>query len=211
MKKLIFLCLMSVFVLEGCNYIRMKRHLTINIDDTKSFDQSGQIDKLYLLSTGNIINSLEKNINTKESVTIENLEIETLQLSIALLPNNTASSLHNIHIKLGKGWSGEGESLVKLDTSRIPVNQGLIYLANSYMIFKGVSAVKKSLTDFLVTKQGTLFELNMSGFVPAGQAFRGSIKLVLKTSFDAITCEKVPIGLGPSECMILPVSFKLAQ
>jgi hypothetical protein len=204
MKKLFFGVLTAVLVISGCSYISVERHIMVNLDDVQPFEASNQFDKKFKISTGQIINAITDNIDTKNNPTIKNLQIEKLQLSISLLPNNSATSLHNIHIRLGKGWPTQGETLAKLDTSRVPVNQGLIYAANVFLVLKGVEQVKKGLNDFLVTKQGTEFELDMSGFIPAGQVFRGSIKLILRASFDAVTCEEVPIGFGPSECMILP-------
>jgi len=207
MNKLYFLVGISHLILQGCGFVEVHRHINTNLDNTQPFEVSGQWDKKFAFSTGKMINALEENVNAKSDAKIEKLEIETLQLSIALAPNNTATSLHNVHIKLGSGWSEPGETLAKFDTTRVPVNEGVIFAANSLMILKGVSAVKKSLNEVLITKRQSLFELNMSAFVPAGQTFRGSIKLILKASFDAVTCEAVPIGFGPSECMIVPITL----
>lgn len=206
-KIMILLVSLSLFS-WSCNYIVMKRHLNINIDDALAFDQGGTFTKEFKISTADIINAVSENVNTKTGK-IEKLEIETIQLAISLAPNNTANSIHNIHVKLGKNWPEEGESLLKFDTTRVPVNRGIVYVANNLIIFKGISAIKKSLAQNLVTGKSTIFSLNMSGVIPAGEAFRGTIKLVLKASMDVETCEKVPLGIGPSECMVIPIALQL--
>lgn len=200
MKSFIYLILLSA-TLSSCNYITLRRHINVNVDDVKSFDQTGAFEKIYFINSGKIINAVTENVDTK-SGSIEKLEIESIQITVGLLPNNTASSVHNVHVRLGKGFVEEGESLVKLDTSRLSINSATVFLVNNFMIFKGVSILKRELVKNLATGQSQAFELKLAGTIPAGQVFRGSMKLIIKASMDVVTCEKVPIGLGPSECMI---------
>lgn len=200
MKSFIYLMLLSA-TWTSCNYITLRRHINVNVDDVKSFDQAGAFEKSYIISSGKIINAVTENVDTKGG-SIEKLEIESIQITVGLLPNNTASSVHNVHVRLGNGFVEVGESLVKLDTSRLPINSATTFLVNSYMIFKGVGILKRELVKNLATRQPEIFELKLAGTIPAGQVFRGSMKLIIKASMDVVTCEKVPIGLGPSECMI---------
>lgn len=200
MKSFIYLILLSA-TLSSCNYITLRRHINVNVDDVKSFDQTGAFEKIYFINSGKIINAVTENVDTK-SGSIEKLEIESIQITVGLLPNNTTSSVHNVHVRLGKGFVEEGESLVKLDTSRLSINSAAVFLVNNFMIFKGVSILKRELVKNLATGQSQVFELKLAGTIPAGQVFQGSMKLIIKASMDVVTCEKVPIGLGPSECMI---------
>ncbi|HNR08924.1 MAG TPA: hypothetical protein PKM27_16515 [Saprospiraceae bacterium] len=200
MKSLFFLSLLTV-AWSSCNYITLRRHLNVNVDDVKTYDQSGAFEKSYFINTEKIINAVTENVNT-EGGSIEKLEIESIQITVGLLPNNTASSVHNVHVRLGNGFVQAGESLVKLDTSRLPINSATVFLVNNFMIFKGVSILKTELVKKLATGQFEFFELKLAGTIPAGQVFRGSMKLIIKASMDVVTCERVPIGLGPSECMI---------
>ncbi len=208
MKYLILVILSSMFLLQNCNYVTFTRHLNVNLDDSKSFSQSGTFKKTYLISTTKIINAITENIDSK-SARIEKLEIESMKLKVSLLPNNTASSIHNIHIRLAKGWSENSQTLVKLDTSRIIVNKAIIYVVNAYLDLKGVGVLKKDLVKNLATGNPQVFELEMQGLIPTGQTFLGNIALELKATMDAVTCEKVPLGLGPSECMVIPFTIKL--
>ncbi len=200
MKSIFYLILLGA-TWSSCNYVTFHRHINVNVDDVKTFDQAGAFEKTYNISSNKIINAVTEHIDSKKG-RIEKLEIESIKVVVGLLPNNTASSVHNVHVRLGKGWLGEGESLVKLDTSRLSINSAEVFVVNTFMILKGVDILKNELVKNLATGIPQVFELKMTGTIPAGQMFRGSLKLVIKASMDVVTCEQVPFGVGPSDCMI---------
>ncbi|MDZ4708934.1 MAG: hypothetical protein SH818_11095 [Saprospiraceae bacterium] len=213
MNKIILLSLISILVMCGCercfNHAEMRRHINVNLDDMKAFDQSGEIKKEFIFDSKDFINAVTDNIDAKDA-TIENMQIETLQLSVSLAANNTATSLNNLHFKLGQGWGAEGASLLKHDLPFTFVNWATVKVANEFMIFRGVEQVKNGWAKAIASKGVQQFKLEMSAIVPAGTTFRGSIKLILVASMDAVTCELVPYGLGPSECMIIPIHLTLS-
>lgn len=206
MKNILFLYIVFCIAMLAisCNFVTLHRHINVDLDDNKNFEQTGTFSKTFDFYSHTLINAISENIDAKNA-RIENLQIESLQIAISLNSANTATSIHNVHIKLKSGWGDDGASLVNLDTARISTNKATVFIANTYLVFKGVEKVKEALLKNLVTNVDNHFTLEMSGFFPSGQVFSGNVKLILEATMDAVTCEKVPFGLGPSECMILPI------
>lgn len=186
-----FICFIILAV--SCNYITIHRHINVDLDDNKTFEQSGSFAKAFDFYAHDLINAITENIDAKDA-RIGNLQIETLQLDIAVNSVNTATSIHNVHIKLAGGWGSDGSSLAKLDTSRIIVNRAAVIVANTYWVLAGVEKVKAALIKNLVSNQDQHFTMEMTGLIPTSQLFSGNVKLILKATLDAVTCERVPFG-----------------
>ncbi len=197
MKYSFVLLLVNLIIFSGCNHVTFRRHINANLNDSKSINKGGTFDEQFAISTAEIINAISKNINTKDnSGSIEKLEIETINLKINLLPNNTATLIRNVKFILEKTNS----TLLKFDDSGKFVNSATVFALNKFIDTKIALGFKDDLIKNLATNKPETFFIKVSGAFPAGEFFRGTISLEFKASMDVVTCELIPFGLGPSDC-----------
>lgn len=199
MIRFCFLILFSILIFSNCNYVTFRRNINVNLNDTGVFNQTSTFGKKYTISTGKIINAVAENINAS-SARIEKLEIKAMKIEVNLLPGNTATSVHNISFTLAQGFS-EKKNLISVNESVKFINTGSVFVLNKFIEGKILLGFKNDLAKSLATGKSEFFDIDMKGSIPAGQLLKCSIQLQIEASVEAVTCEQVPFGLGPSECL----------
>ncbi len=199
MIRFCFLILFSILIFSNCNYVTFRRNINVNLNDTGVFNQTSTFSKKYTISTGKIINAVAENINAS-SARIEKLEIKAMKIEVNLLPGNTATSVHNISFTLAQGFS-EKKNLISVNESVKFINTGSVFVLNKFIEGKILLGFKNDLAKGLATGKSEFFDIDMKGSIPAGQLLKCSIQLQIEASVEAVTCEQVPFGLGPSECL----------
>mgnify|MGYP001012908738 CR=1 FL=1 len=193
MQKIILSALCTMCLLS-CNYVRFTRHLEGRIGDEIFFSSGGQVLQKYFLSATDLVNRLSDNINPSTSK-ITNIQISDIRMKVSLSPGNTASILKNINCSV----TSLKDTLYSYN-SEWKFVESSVFLVNAYIKNIGLDLLKSKIEEAIVNKLNTIGYLNLGFTVPSGEKIIGSIKISLTVSMDVITCEKVPFGLGPSEC-----------
>lgn len=195
-RSYIFIILLG-FIFSHCNHVTFRRNINVNLNDKGDFNQSTSFTKEYSISTTQIVNAVSKNIDAKNA-RIEKLEIKSMKILVDLLPGNTATSIHNVSFTLKK--LGTSDVLAKLNDSGKFINSATVYALNKFIEAKILLGFKEDIAKGLATGKLEIYKIEMKGSIPAGQTLKGSISLQIEASMEAVTCELVPFGLGPSEC-----------
>lgn len=191
----------------SCAYIKINRHLNLNIDKEVQVNKTGTFTETFVISSVSLVNSLDKAIEAK-SATIENIQIEAASVRVRADAGNTATVLRDIVFYIKEG--GTDKTLSTYNSNGLFINSGTIYALNSYLDISGVSVLKKEITKNLDrVNAGNTFTIFLSARISGNEVLKGQISLNFKISFDAVTCEKVPYGFGPSECMVVPIPLQV--
>lgn len=199
MKPFCFLIIWSVLIFSNCNYVTFRRNVNVNIDDTRSINQITSFNQKFSISSAPILNAITENIDAS-SARIEKLEIKSMKLVINLLPGNTATSIHNVSFTLAQGFT-EKKTLISFTDSGKFINAGTVFVLNKFIDGKIALGFKDDISRSLATGKTEFFDIEMKGSIPAGQVLKVSISYQIEASVEAVTCERVPLGLGPSECL----------
>lgn len=199
-NSLIALFLFAISI-SSCNYVQFKRHLEGNIASTLNFNETGTVTKSFKVSTAQFLKKLDQNIDSKDVADIENIQISDLAMTADLTAGNTATLLKNVRIAL---VSTVSDTIYKLNEDTQLLNRTNLLLFKGLIDPRagalGLVAVKFKIEEAIRKRSNEAGTLSLSFTLPAGQKLTGVISLSFKVSLDAVTCEQVPFGLGPSEC-----------
>jgi hypothetical protein len=185
-KNPFLFAILLLMVTIGCNRARFERTINFNLAGSKDINLKSPIAADISITTADLINKIS-DLNAT-SGTFEKIEIETLQLKIKLLPNNTATGLNNLKIILTDISSTE---LIHEVKDRFPINQATVLGLNTYIVFKGVDKLKKSLQDVLAGKKLVFLTFKLNANLLPGEELKATVTYEIKGSCNAVTCETV--------------------
>ncbi len=193
-----------------CNYVKFKRHIEKNIGDSHTFNAQGNVTKLYYLSLNDLVNYLDQEINSKKTSNLENFQINNISLSVSRNNENTASYLSNIKGELVGRGNSASSTLFKIDTNHVFTGITNVIKLNAALKLAAVTTLGSTIQDAILKKNLNAISLNIMFTVPPSQKLVADISFACTISMDVTTCELVPFGLGPSECMIKTIPFSIS-